>query len=140
MSDRSMERLDRHALVMAIWMSFGLMALAVFRYGLADGSFIAVLSGFALVLTAFAGHVIVNAVTGIFFTPREVALALVTYVASLIAFAAAAVVSPGFREQHFLAFVLGFVALFAGVVFYMVTHLGVRRSFDSFDVIRRFRD
>jgi hypothetical protein len=44
-----------------------------------------------------------------------------------------------FAERHLVAMSVGFLALFAAVLFYMITHFGVRRVFDAFDVISDFR-
>lgn len=140
MTNSRMDRLDRHALVLAIWLSFGFMALVLFQAALDGGGWIGAGFGFALILCGFAGHVIVNTVTGTLFSPREVALGLVLYGAGLIAASLAAILSADFRDQHFLVFGLGMIAIFAGVVFCMITQFGLRRAFESFDIIRRFRD
>ncbi|MGE0213559.1 MAG: hypothetical protein AB7S41_17865 [Parvibaculaceae bacterium] len=134
-----MQAIDRHALVMTIWLSFGLVAASLFEYGFGAGGVFFVLAGFVVVLAAFAGHVIVNVVHRTTFTPRELALGLVIYAAALVSFGLATLLAPGFAARNFLPLSLGFLALFAVVVFYMVTHFGVRRVFDAFDVIRDFR-
>ncbi|WP_137389431.1 hypothetical protein [Rhodoligotrophos defluvii] len=133
------ERLDRHALVMAIWLAFGLVAAALFDYGLGSGGSWAIIAAFAVVVAAFIGHIIVNAVFRTSFTPKEVVLGLVIYGVGVLAFGMAALFSPGFGARAFLPISVGFVAVFAAVVFYMITHFGVRRAFEAFDVIREFR-
>jgi len=132
------QSLDRHALVMTIWLSFGLVGVALFDYGLGAGGTPFILAAFGAVLAAFVGHVIVNAVHGTTFTPRELALGLVLYAVSLVAFGLAILLSPGFAANHFVPISLGLMAVFASVVFYMITHFGARRAFDAFDVIRDF--
>jgi hypothetical protein len=139
MADRKLDTVDRHALVLAVWLGFGAVAAALVELGLGRHSWMVAGGGFAAVIAAFICHVIVNAVCGTPFSPREVALGLVGYVAALIGFALAALLSAGFRDDFFLPGSLGFMAVFAAVVFYMITHLGLRRAFESFDVIRRFR-
>jgi hypothetical protein len=133
------ERLDRHALVTALWLALGFVAIILFDQGFGGGSTWALAGGFGVVLAAFIGHVIVNAVCETGFTPRELALGLVVFGAGLIAFVLAVLAVPGFGERFFAVMSLGFVVLFVVVVFYMVTHYGVRRVFDAFDVIRDFR-
>ena len=139
MSARDLDALDRHALVMAVWLPLALMAAALFHYGLGAGGWLFIAAGFAVVIAAFAGHVIVNVVLGTFFTPREVALGLLLYGAGLVAFGFAILLSPSFRGADALAVSLGFLSTAAAVTFTMVTWLGVRGAFESFDVIRRFR-
>ena len=43
-----------------------------------------------------------------------------------------------FRATPFLPVSLGLIIVPAVVLFYMIVHFGVRRTFESFDVIRRF--
>ena len=133
------QALDRHALVMTVWLSFGFVAAALFGYGFGAGGALFLFAAFAVVLAAFIGHVIVNAVYGGTFTARELALGLVLYAAALLAFGLATLLSPEFRSRSFLPVSLGLVAVSAAVVFYMITHFGVRRAFEAFDVIREFR-
>ena len=130
--------LDRHALVMAIWMALGLVAASLFSYGFGSGGLPFVLSAFAVLAAAFVGHVIVNAVYETGFTTRERALALAVYLAAVLAFGLASIVLPDFAARNFLPLSLGFMVILAGMVFYMVTHFGLRRTFRAFDVIRDF--
>lgn len=133
------EALDRHALVMSIWLSLGFVAATLFGYGFGNGGTLAIVAAFGAVLAAFAGHIIVNTIYATMFTRRELALGLVLYAAALMAFALAALFSPGFASSNFLPLGLGFVAIPAAVIFYLITHLGARRAFDAFDVISDFR-
>ncbi|WP_119389049.1 hypothetical protein [Taklimakanibacter lacteus] len=133
------EALDRHALVMAIWLALGFIAVILFDYGFGAGGIAAIAAGFIAVLAAFAGHVITNAVYASDFTTREVALGLVLYAASLVTLALAALLAPDFASRNFLPLSLGFVAIAAAVIIYMIIRFGLRRSFDAFDVISDFR-
>lgn len=133
------QALDRHALVMAIWLAFGFVAIVLFHYGSGAGGWVCTLAAFGVVLAAFIGHVIVNAVYETTFTPRELGLGLIFYAGSVVACGLAALFVPGFGARNFLPLSLGFAAIFVGVIFYMITHFGVRRVFEGFDVIRDFR-
>jgi len=139
MTDSNMEPLDRHALVLSIWLSFGFAAAVFFRTAVGQVNWLFDVPAFAMIVAAFVGHVIVNAVTATSFTPKEVALGLAFYGAGLIALTVASLLSPAFATQQFLPCSLGFIAVFASVVFYMITRYGLRRAFESFDVIRQFR-
>lgn len=130
------EALDRHALVTTVWLALGLAAAACLHHGLGAGGVGFTAAGFVVLLAAFAGHVIVNAAYATTFAPRELALGLVVYAAGLLAFGFAVLVAPIFPMEDVLALTLGFLALGAAVVFYMVTHFGLRRVFDAFDVVR----
>jgi hypothetical protein len=133
------EALDRHVLVLVIWLSLGFVAVALFDFGLGAGGTAYILAGYAAIVVAFVGHVIVNAIYGTTFTRRELALGLILYAAALVAFGLAVLLSPGFGLPSFLAMSLGLLAVGAAVIFYMVTHFGVRRVFTAFDVVRDFR-
>lgn len=133
------EALDRHVLVMTIWLTAALMAATLFHYGIGEGGPLFILAAFAAIIAAFAVHVIINIVVGGDFTTRELALGLVLYASALIAFVGAALSSDEIAGKAFLPTSLGFLAIFVAVVFYMVVHSGVRRAFDAFDTIRSFR-
>jgi len=133
------EALDRHVLVMTIWLTAGLIAATAFHYGIGDGGPLFILAAFGAIIAAFVGHVIVNVVVDDGFTTRELALGLVLYATALIAFVGAALTSDDFSAKAFLPTSAGFLAVFVAVVFYMVVHSGVRRAFDAFDAIRSFR-
>ena len=133
------QALDRHALVMAIWLAFGFVAIVLFHYGSGTGGMTFTLAAFGVVLATFVGHIIVNAVYGTTFTSRELGLGLIFYAGGVVACGLAALFVPGFGARNFLPLSLGFGAIFVGVTFYMITHFGVRRVFDAFDVIRDFR-
>lgn len=135
-ADEAEDRLDRHALVIAVWLAAGAVAALLFHLGLGGAGTAWLAGGFAALLAGFAGHVIVNAVLGTPFTPREVALALVLSLVALLALVLATLVLDGFTEAFFLPLSAGAVALVAAVVFYLVTRHGPRRAFEVFDVIR----
>lgn len=132
------DRLDRHALVWAVWIPAGFTAAVLMRYGLGAGGSAWILAGFAALLAGFGGHVLVNVVLGTEFTPREVALGLVLYGCGVLALGLAVLSVDGFAERHFLPISIGLAFLAAAAVFYMVTRFGVRTAFENFDVIREF--
>lgn len=131
------DRLDRHALVMAIWTPAVFVAAALLHRGVLIGGAWWIAAGFAALLLAFAGHVIVNTVLGTGFTPGETALGLVVFAAALGALLLSALVGPdGIGADVYLALGLGFAALVVAVVAYLVIAHGPRRAFEKFDVIR----
>lgn len=133
------QALDRHALVMTIWLTAGLIAATLFHYGLGEGGAMFLLGAFGIILAAFVGHIVVNVVFGTAFSPRELALGLVLYAAALIAFGLATLAQPEFRARAFAPVSAGFVLIFFGVAFYTVTTASMRGAFEAFDVIRSFR-
>ncbi|MEZ5922917.1 MAG: hypothetical protein R3D57_00880 [Hyphomicrobiaceae bacterium] len=127
---------DRHALVMAIWLTGGFLAVVLVHLALSTGQSVALYAAGGTVLAAFVGHIVTNAVYRTAFTRRELTLALVLYAMALVAFALATLLEPGFKEAYFLPLGLVLVGVGAAVLFYMITHYGMRDVFESFNVVR----
>ena len=138
MTDRELKSLDRHALVTALWLGFAFLAVTLLKLGIEHANLWALSLGFASVLAGFIAHVLVNIVFRTLFTPREVALGLFVFAICLLWFGLAVIFYPQHRISLFLPIALGFVALTTVMIFTMITWLGVRGAFDSFDIIRRF--
>ena len=136
---RELDALDRHALVMAVWLPLVLVAAVAFHYGFGPGGWPFIGAGFAVLIAAFVGHVIINVMLGTRFTPREVALGLVIYCASLLSFGFAMLLSSSFQSAYVLPVSLGLLCMAAAIVITMILWLGLRGAFESFDVIRRFK-
>jgi hypothetical protein len=138
MTDRDIKSLDRHALVMALWLGFACLAVTLLKVGIHYANWWALSLGFASVLAGFIAHVLINLVFKTRFSPREVALGLFVFAISLLWFGLALIFYPELRLSLFLPIALGLVALTTAVIFTMITWLGVRGAFESFDIIRRF--
>lgn len=131
--------LDRHALVMSVWLACGFVAFELLSHGCAASNALVVAGGFVVVILGFTGHVIVNVASETTFTPREVALGLVVYAVGVLWFLISVLFGFETATTLFLPFSIGLLALPAAAVFYMVTHFGIRGAFNAFDVIRTFR-
>jgi len=138
MTDRDLKSLDRHALVMALWLGFAFLAVSLLHLGIDRANWWALSLGFASVLAGFIAHVLINIVFKTLFTPGEVALGLFVFAICLLWFGLAVFFYPQHCFSLFLPIALGFVSLTAAVIFTMITWLGVRGAFESFDIIRRF--
>ncbi len=134
--DEAAERLDRHALVLAVWLPAGFVALGLLHYGFGVGGAWWVAVGFAALLAGFAAHVIVNASLGTNFTARETGLGMVLYVTGIIVLVLAVLTGDGFAARFFLPVAGGMITLLLAAVFYILTRFGTRAAFDKFDVIR----
>ena len=130
------DRLDRHALVLAIWLAAGFVAVVLLHYGFGAGGLPWLAAGFAALLCGFALHVIANAVLGTGFTPREVGLGMVVYLAGWLALVFATLLADGFAARFLLPVTGGMILLAVTVVVTLVTRLGPRDAFNAFDVIR----
>ncbi len=138
MTDHELKSLDRHAIVMALWLGFAFLSVALLKLGIDHENWWALSSGFAFVLAGFIAHVLINIVFKTLFTPKEVALGLFVFAICLLWFGLSFIFYPQHRFSLFLPIALGFMALTVAVIFTMTTWLGIRGAFESFDVIRRF--
>lgn len=134
--DEASDRLDRHALVLAVWLPAGFVALGLLHYGFGAGGPWWVGAGFAALLAGFAAHVIVNAVLGTSFTTRETGLGMVLYTTAMVAIVLAVLMGAGLAARFFLTVAGGMIALLLAALFYMLTRFGTRDAFDKFDSIR----
>jgi hypothetical protein len=90
-------------------------------------------------IAAFVGHVVINVILGTRFSPREVALGLLIYCAGVLAFGFAILLSASFQSLFVLPVSVGLLCMAAIIVITMILWLGLRGAFESFDVIRRFK-
>ena len=134
--DEASDRLDRHALVLAVWLPAGFVALGLLHYGFGAGGPWWVAAGFIAVLAGFAAHVIVNAVLGTSFTARETGLGMVLYATGMVALVLAVLLVDGFAARFFLPVAGGMTGLLLTAVVYMLIRFGSRAAFDKFDIIR----
>jgi hypothetical protein len=134
--DEASVRLDRHALVLAVWLPAGFVALGLLHYGFGPGGAWWVAAGFGALLAGFVAHVIVNAVLGTIFTVREAGLGMALYAIGMVALVLAVLLGDGFAVRFFLPVAAGMIALLLAAVFYMLTRFGTRDAFDKFDIIR----
>lgn len=131
-------RLDRHALVMTIWLPAGFVAAVLGHHGFLNQDGWWVLAAFGPILSGFVCHIIANAVLGTDFTVREVAVGLVLLAAALLALGLCILLVDGFADRFLLPLAGGMALLVAAVAFYMITRYGVRNAFDRFDAMRDF--
>ncbi len=131
------DRLDRHALVMAIWTPSGFVAATLLHKGLVSGGDWWIFAGFVAIIATFVAHVIANAVLKTGFTTGERALGIVAFAAALLSLLMAVLVGPAeLGARIFLPVGLGLISLVVTVVAYLVIAFGARSAFEKFDVIR----
>ena len=138
MNNHDLSSLDRHAFVMALWLGFAFLAVTLLKLGIEHVSWWALGFGFASMLVGFIAHVLVNVAFGTRFTQKEVALGLSVFAICLLWFGLAVIFYPQHRVGLFVPIAIGFMTLTASVIFTMITWLGLRGAFESFDIIRRF--
>lgn len=133
----SYDRVDRHALVMAIWTPSTFVAATLLHKGLVSGGDWWFFAGFAAVIAAFVAHIVVNSVLKMGFTAGERALGIVAYVVALVSLLSSVLLGPAeLGARIFLPVGLGLMSLVGAVVAYLVIAFGARAAFERFDVIR----
>jgi len=131
------DRLSRHALVMALWTPVGFVAVALLHMGLTGGGPWWITAGMAMILAAFVGHIIINVTTSSSFTSGETALGALSYSAALVALVLGRLIGPDdMGEGVFLTIGVGLAVILAAVIVYMLIAFGPRGAFARFDVIR----
>lgn len=132
------QQVERHALVLSFWLALGFAGSILVQLGFRRSDALVTLAGFAVLIAGFIGHIIINKYYETSFTERETALGLLMYSVSLLGFLLLGVFSDAFTRTNFISGAAGFVAIFATVIFFMISRYGLRQAFNFFDVIRKF--
>lgn len=131
------DRLDRHALVMAMWTPAAFLAAALLMKGLGGAGIWWFVAAFAAIIVTFCCHIVANAILGAGFSTGERAMGVFAFAVSLSAYLVTlAAGSPETVGRIFAPVGLGLLSLVVAVVAYMVIAHGPRRAFEAFDVIR----
>lgn len=131
------DRLDRHALVMAIWVPSGFVATMLLHFGILHSGSWWIVAGFALLIATFVGHIIVNVVLKTAFTAGETALGGVVFAVALIHLLISWLLFPDWLQPRvFMMLGLGLASLVVTLIVYLLIAFGPRQAFEKFDVIR----
>jgi len=87
------------------------------------------LGGFALFVAGFIAHVIINRIFGVDFSSPQVALGLITFVVGVLCFLASCIFDPSFGETDVYVGLIGFSAIMACFIVYVMINYGVRGSY-----------
>ncbi len=124
--------------MLSFWLALGFAGSILVQLGFRRSDALVTLAGFAVLIAGFIGHIIINKYYETSFTERETALGLLMYSVSLLGFLLLGVFSDAFTRTNFISGAAGFVAIFATVIFFMISRYGLRQAFNFFDVIRKF--
>jgi hypothetical protein len=111
------------------WGFFGSFGICLILSGFAKDSLIAGLSGFAVIVTGFVAHIIVNLIYGMGFSQPQIALGLGAFTVGVVCFIASVLFSGGFGEVDVAIGLVGFSGLAAAFVIYIIINYGVRGSY-----------
>jgi hypothetical protein len=115
--------------VMTSWAFFGSFGVCLILSGFAEESPIAGLSGFATLIVGFIAHVIINSIFRADFTQPQIALGLGSFTVGVLCYIASLLFNPGFGEIDVATGLVGFSALAATFVIYIVINYGVLGSY-----------
>ena len=131
------EKLNRHALVVAVWSSLIFVAAIALQIGIVMFSPVWIAAAFIIILLGFVCHIVVNAALGTEFTKGETALGAVSFSFAVIFFAVSCLV---FESENLKRLILpmsaGFFSLIGAVIIYLLIMYGPRKSLEKFDVVR----
>ena len=131
------ERLNRHALVVAIWSPLIFVAAIALQIGISRCSSVWIAAAFTTILFGFVCHIIVNAALKTEFTKGETALGALIFTFAVMFFAASHVVFESGNLRHLLLpMSAGFSSLIGAVIIYLLIMYGPRKSLEKFDIIR----
>jgi len=131
------ERVDRNALVLAIWMPAGFLGALLLRYGTLNNHAWWTAAGFGVIVVAFIGHILVNVLTRTTFTPGETAFGGVLLGVAILALLLGRLTMPERVDAAiFMTIGLGLTSLVVSLVVYLLIAFGPRRTLEKFDVVR----
>jgi hypothetical protein len=128
--------MERSLLIFALWSVLGLLALVLYLVGMRSDSYLIALVGTGVLLTAFGGHVIINAIFDTGFTPGETALGLGVFGVIVLLFITATLFG-GLSRMNFLAGLTLLGTVVIAFVTYLMTRHGLRGAFSRFHPRKR---
>ncbi len=120
---------DHRLATMTGWGFFGSFGICLILSGFAEDSLVAGLSGFGLLIAGFVVHIIVNRIYGTGFSQPQIALGLGAFTVGVLSFIASVLFNGAFGEVDVAIGLVGFSALAAAFVLYIVVNYGVRGSY-----------
>ena len=131
------EKLNRHALVVAIWSPVIFTAAIALQVGIKIYNPAWILAAFAIILVGLVCHIIANSALGAEFTKGETALGALCFILAVMVFAAFGFITD---DESFYRLILpiavGFSSLIGAIIIYLLIMYGPRKSLEKFDLIR----
>ncbi|CAN5202079.1 hypothetical protein BH10PSE7_BH10PSE7_13850 [soil metagenome] len=121
--------LEHRLAIMTNWAFFASFGFCFILSGFAGSEPIAGLAGFAAFVAGFIAHIIINRIFRVGFTSPQVALGLIVFTMSVIGFAASWIFDPSFSDADVLIGIVGFGAIMACFIVYIMINYGVRESY-----------
>lgn len=129
MNERANEAQEHRLAAMTNWAFFGSFGICLVLSGFAEDSMIAGLAGFATLIAGFTAHIVINRIFRVGFSQPEIALGLGSFVVGVLCYLTSVLVNPNFGEANVASGLIGFSALAAAFVIYVIVNYGVRGSY-----------
>jgi hypothetical protein len=123
------ETREHRLAVMTGWAFFGSFGICLILSGFSESSMVAGLAGFAALIAGFVSHIVLNSIYRVGFTQPQIALGLGAFAVGVFCWLASVLFNPGFREIDVATGLVGFSALAAAFVVYIIINYGVRGSY-----------
>lgn len=124
---------DRNLLVFTVWTALGSTSVLLILEGLHQDNYWASLLGIGFIVSAFCGHIILNAIFKTGFTSGETALGLTCFGLLVVLFLAATLFTDNSATDFYTGLTL-FSILVIGFIVYLVTRYGLNSAFSKFHV------
>jgi len=142
MDDRTqnmkMAHIEQRVAVFTNWAFFGTFGFCLAQLGFAESDLVAGLAGFVIFLIGFAAHLIINKIFDSHFTNGEIALALILYGLSMIAFVASWLFDPNFTKVNLIIGLSGFTAILLSFIATLFIKFGIRESYLMVHRVRKY--
>ena len=125
-SDPHIATVEKRLAVVTNWSLFASFGMCFVLSGFNGPSWGLGLMGYGLLVLGFVGHLIINHVFEVGFSPGEVALGLVLFGISAVSFIASAMFSAHFSPENLGLGLAGFGAMAACLILYLVIRYGMR--------------
>lgn len=121
--------LEHRLAMMTNWAFFASFGFCFVMSGFTGSSLIAGFAGFSAFVVGFVVNVIINRTYGVGFTNPQIALGLALFTISIIGFIASWIFDPSFDDTDVFIGIVGFGAIMACFIVYVVINYGVRESY-----------
>jgi len=126
------EETEKKLAVTANWGLLGSFAVTFILSGFGNGEVVYAIIGFGLLILAFVAHIIINRIYGVGFNNGEIAIGFIVFGVALLGFVANRFLGAGYSAGETIAGVLGFGALAAAFIAYVITKYGLKGAFSMF--------
>jgi hypothetical protein len=121
--------IEHRLAVITNWAFFASFGFGFVSTGFSDGDVVAGLAGFAAFVLGFIAHIIINRIFSVRFTDPQIALGLGVFGVGAFGFIISWVFDASFDTADIVIGIVGFGAIAACFVTYVIINYGIRESY-----------